>query len=195
MSIIYLDVEKTGEIDDFIAMCKSDSHINGVKLRKAHYKLGQQLAERIFCDLYHPTSKNTPSITLIVMMRAGLCFGMGIANKLEQLGLEVSILFYFNDEQWNKEKTNYPQFFDNDILLVDAVINTGDGIIKFAQTISNNKNIFFATNVLSKNAVKKFDDKRLYTIRVSEKTFKGSKTDGVKDGKGPDTGDRLFNTK
>jgi uracil phosphoribosyltransferase len=186
MSIISLDIKKDGEIIPLINICKSDSHVNGLQLRKAHYELGIMLANRMFNDL----SNNR--ITLLVMMRAGLCFGMGIADELERLGKEISILFYFCEEQWNKEKENRAIAFENDIILIDAVINTGDNILQLAKNIKNNKNIFFASNVLSENAMNKFENKYLYTIRISEKNFKGSKINVVKDGKGPDTGDRLF---
>jgi hypoxanthine-guanine phosphoribosyltransferase len=186
MSVLSLDIEKNSNLESFIAVCKSDSHINGLQLRKAHYELGKILASEIANNL----SDN--SITIIIMMRAGLCFGMGIADKLEQLNMKTSILFYYSEEQWDKEKNNYAQMLENDIILVDAVVNTGDSIIKFAQTIENNRNIYFATNIISRIAVDKFEDKSLYAIRISEKNFKGSKISIVKDGKGPDTGDRLF---
>jgi uracil phosphoribosyltransferase len=188
MSITSLDIEKNFEIEPLIAVCKSDSQTKGLPLREAHYELGKKLAKRMANDLPND------SITIIVMMRAGLCFGMGIADELEQLNKKVSVLFHFSEEQWNKEKDNCTHVLENDIILADAVINTGDNIIKFAQTIKNNKNIFFASNVLSEKAVNKFANESLYTIRISEKHFKGSKTSIIKDGKGPDTGDRLFNT-
>jgi uracil phosphoribosyltransferase len=187
MSIIsLLDTEKSNELASLIAVCKSDSSVQGQQLRETHYKLGNILAKRLFNDLPNH------DITIIIMMRAGLCFGLGIADGLEILGIKVSVLFYFNEEQWNKEKTNCLQALVNDLILVDAVINTGDSIIQFAQSIKNRKNIFFATNVLSEKAVHKFKDKYLYTTRVSENSFKGSKVSVVKNGKGPDTGDRLF---
>jgi uracil phosphoribosyltransferase len=187
MSIISLiDTDKSNELESLIAACKSDSLVQGLQLREAHYKLGNIMAKRTINDLPNH------DITIIIMMRAGLCFGLGIADGLEILGAKVSILFYFNEEQWNKEKINCPQALVNDLILVDAVINTGDGIIQFAQSIQNGKNIFFITNVLSEKAVYKFNDKCLYTTRISEKSFKGAKTPVIKDGKGPDTGDRLF---
>jgi uracil phosphoribosyltransferase len=128
-------------------------------------------------------------------MRAGLCFGMGIADELEEYGINVSILFYCDEEQWKNEKANCPQVFENDILLVDAVINTGNSIIQFSKTLPKSQTIFFSSNVISDKALNQFDNKSLYTVRISEKSFKGDKTDILKDGKGPDTGDRLFNTK
>jgi uracil phosphoribosyltransferase len=186
MSIISLNVEKNNEVESLIAICKSESQVCGLKLREAHYKLGNILARRMVNDL------SNHAITVIVMMRAGLCFGMGIADGLDVLGVEVSILFHFNDEQWNKEKAKWTQALTNDIILADAVINTGDSIIQLAQTLQNSRNVFFVSNVISEKVLQKFSDKSLYTIRISEKSFVGSKVSIVKDGKGPDTGDRLF---
>jgi uracil phosphoribosyltransferase len=186
MSIISLDLEKNSETESLISVCRSESQICGYKLREAHYKLGNVLARRVASDLPNH------DITIIIMMRAGLCFGMGIADALDVLGLKVSILFYFNDEQWNKEKVKWAQALTNDIILADAVINTGNSIIELAQTLQNSRNVFFTSNVLSEKAVHKFNDKCLYTIRISEKSFVGSKVSIIKDGKGPDTGDRLF---
>jgi len=187
MSIIsLLDTEKSDELESLINVCKSDSSIQGRQLREAHYKLGNIMAKRMINDL------TNGDITVIIMMRAGLCFGLGIADVLEILGIKVSVLFYFNEEQWNKEKTNYSLAFVNDLILVDAVINTGDTIIKLAQSIKNRGKIFFASNVLSEKTTYKFNDKCLYTTRISEKSFKGAKISVIKDGKGPDTGDRLF---
>jgi len=181
-----LDTDKNDELESLIAVCKSTSQVHGQQLRDAHYKLGNMLAKTMIKDL------PSHNITVIVMMRAGLCFGLGIADGLELLGIKVSILFYFNEWQWEKEKSNTTQALDNDIILVDAVINTGDSIMQFEQTILSNKNIFFATNVLSDKAIYKFKNKCVYTTRISEKSFEGARVSVVKNGKGPDTGDRLF---
>jgi uracil phosphoribosyltransferase len=193
MSIISLLESQTEmltakELESLITICKSDSQICGVKLRETHYKLGKMLAKRILDDLPEH------DITLIIMMRAGLCFGLGIADELEIFGLKTSVLFYFNDEQWKEEKLNWSHELTNKIILTDAVINTGDNIIRIAQAVKNNKNIIYATNVISYKAIQKFEDKCLYTTRISEKSFIGSKVSTIKDGKGPDTGDRLFFT-
>ena len=191
MSIISLLDNKTsqlksGELESLIAICKSDSQIHGIKLREAHYNLGKIMAKRIFNDL------SAIDITVIIMMRAGLCFGLGIADELEILGVKISVLFYYNEEQWNKEKVNLRQAQNNYIILTDAVINTGNNILQIAKSIKSNKNIFFVSNVLSDKAVAKFKDENLYTTRISEKNYTGSKISIIKNGKGPDTGDRLF---
>jgi len=191
MSIIVLDSEKNYEIKRLISLCKSDSPTSGsgANLREAHYKLGGMLANEIV------QNGCGPALTVIIMMRAGLCFGMGIADKLESLDIQTSVLFHYNDEQWKKESENCLHALDNDVLLVDAVINTGDNIIQLSETLPQNQHIIFVTNVLSEKAKEKFENRRLFTVRISQKSFVGSKTNIVQNGKGPDTGDRLFNTR
>ncbi|MCL1992767.1 MAG: uracil phosphoribosyltransferase [Spirochaetes bacterium] len=179
MSILSLEAEKNNEIKHFVNLCKSESGIHGFMLRDAHYKLGNILAKRMFNDFSDKTD-----ISVIVMMRAGLCFGLGIADKLEQLGINVSVIFHYE---------NCLPISTNKVIIVDAVINTGENIINFADKLIS-KNIIFATNVISEKAVHKFKNKILYTVRISEKNFKGAKVSAIKNGKGPDTGDRLFNT-
>ncbi|GHU39512.1 hypothetical protein FACS1894190_04520 [Spirochaetia bacterium] len=189
MSITYLDISKNIYANTLIDKCKSDSHINGVELRNVHYRLGCMLAHQIAVDL------NNRAVTVIIIMRAGLCFGMGISNELENIGIKPQILFYFDNNQWEKEKSNCLQALNNDILIVDSVINSGNSIIKFAQGILNNQKILFATNVISENALKKFYDRNIYAVRKSNHSFIGSKNNIVINNNGPDTGDRLFNTK
>jgi uracil phosphoribosyltransferase len=189
MSILYLDKEKNKEADMLIAVCKSDSQKHGIELRSAHYKLGGMLAKQMAEDL------NAVEITVIIMMRAGLCFGMGVADELDRNGIKTSVLFYHGNTQWEKERCNCQQALHNHILIIDAVINTGNSIMEFAETLSNNQNIFFVANVISEKAVETFKNKNVYTVRSSHTSFIGSKIDIVKNNKGPDTGDRLFNTK
>jgi hypoxanthine phosphoribosyltransferase len=90
------------------------------------------------------------------------------------------------------EKYSHKAELCGNVIIVDAVINTGDTVIQLAQSLESSKTIIFATNVLSVKAIPNFDGKNLYTIRVSEKHFKGDKITILKDGKGPDTGERLF---
>jgi len=189
MSIICLDLQKNKEVPSLIEICKSTSGRAGIILRKAHYQLGTMLANQIV-ELF----KNK-RITVVIMMRAGLPFGMGVADTLEENGLLTSILFYTNEIQWNKEKQNNPQSLKNTILLVDSVINSGESILKFSQQFVDCQDIYFIANVVSDKAFQRFNGKNLCAVRISQNSFVGAKTNIVKDNKGPDTGDRLFNTK
>jgi hypothetical protein len=78
MSIVSLiESEKTVELEELIAVCKSMSQINGIKLRDSHYKLGKLLCNKMLKEIHYD------EFTIIIMMRAGLCFGLGIADELE----------------------------------------------------------------------------------------------------------------
>ena len=60
-----------------IALCKSGSGCTGKALRNAHYELGQEVAKMIRCD-----SKDDDFV-VIILMRSGLPFGMGIADYFD----------------------------------------------------------------------------------------------------------------
>jgi uracil phosphoribosyltransferase len=169
-------------IDEYNRICKSDSGICGSKLRFAHTELGKYLGEVISCD-YPKTNK----ILLIVMMRAGLSFALGIADKLESIGKTVVITF-INHE--NSIITNYNLEDFELTIICDAVIRSGKGVLKIAE--QTQRNTIFATNVLDNTAIQKFSDYQVYTSRISDNSYVGTKQNTVIGGKGPDTGDRLF---
>jgi uracil phosphoribosyltransferase len=129
------------------------------------------------------------------MMRSGLCFGMGMADGLEYAGVKIQVLFHYDNEQWKKETSNCPHALSNTMFLVDAVINTGESIIMFSEQFTKSNRIIFVANVISKNGLKNFKNKEVYAIRISENSFTGSKSEIIINGRGPDTGDRLFNTR
>ncbi len=164
--------------------CKSNSGISGAKLREAHYRLGRELARYI--NKKEELNKNN-SITIFILMRAGLFFGIGISDELESLGFKVNILLSTNNTL--KEFDNN----DDKIIIVDAVINSGETVINLLQSL-NNKEIIVATNVISSSHIDRFDDIKTYATRISEKSYKGSNNKTVSNGKGPDTGDRLFSS-
>ncbi|MDR0910437.1 MAG: uracil phosphoribosyltransferase [Spirochaetaceae bacterium] len=189
MSIVNISKENPVGLETLISLCKSDSGVNGLNLRKAHYELGAFLAQRIQKDL------SLSEVTVIIMMRAGLSFGLGIADEMEKQGINATLFFHYNDEQWQKEKGNSPSALERPLIIVDAVINTGKGILEFAQRLPKEQPVFFTANVVSEKALNLFGNKNLYTIRVSQHSFIGSKLPAVQKGRGPDTGDRLFRTR
>ena len=189
MSVICLDIENSAEAGSLVDICKSDSGKSGATLRNAHYKLGLLLSKRIARDV-----SGCP-VSIVIMMRAGLCFGMGIADGLEQLKIEIRVLFFQNDEQWEKEQNNCPHALDSTVILIDAVINSGESIITFSKQLVQSQRIIFAVNVISEKGRENFEDKSVYAVRISKNSFIGSKSETTANGKGPDTGDRLFNTR
>lgn len=187
MSIITLPCSQLPLAEPFIQLSKSDSFADGAQLRNAHYQLGKILASTI------SNSLSSNSITIVILMRAGLCFGMGIADELEVSGKNTSVLFYYNMEQWAKEINNYPKISENQIILVDSVINTGKTILNLADSVPCLETIF-AANVVSEKALPLFENRRVFAVRVSRHSFIGSKTKFIGNNRGPDTGDRLYNT-
>ena len=92
-------------------------------------------------------------------------------------------------------KKNMSVIDNRNIIIVDAVIHTGKTLCAVAKEVMPYaKQIIIATNVIQNNAINLFNDYRLYAVRSSFNSFKGKKILSQIGEKGPDTGDRLFNT-
>ncbi|HLW63379.1 MAG TPA: phosphoribosyltransferase [Flavobacterium sp.] len=183
MSVIKLRTSDNG-ILELIENCKSTSGVSGVKLRNSHYLLGKEIAKQIE---FRPSKP----IAIIAMMRAGLFFAYGIADQIEELGIPVSLLLTYNDQlSCEDEKV----IEGKDVLIVDAVINTGKSIFRLLNDLPSQCQAKIATTVIPNSSVSIFDDYELYVIRTSENKYEGAKVRVVANGKGPDTGDRLFGT-
>jgi uracil phosphoribosyltransferase len=161
--------------------------IMGRQLRSAHYQLGEKIGESI---LKHTTSID---FSIVIMMRAGLCFANGIADQMEDLGASINMVFVHNDRVRIEDLY---LLANKKVVIVDAVINSGKSILHLMSQISqiDNQNIYIATTVIPEKALNIFEKNQLFTVRTSENTYKGAKVKNISDGKGPDTGDRLFNT-
>jgi hypothetical protein len=176
---------QNAEIERLISVCKSDSGICGTELRAAHQALGIHLGK-----LIAETEHNATCYAVIILMRAGLPFGLGIADVLEDNDKDVAVFFS------SKGKEIPDGFISTDydcVILADAVINNGDNILTLVNKLKV-CDVIFATNVMSKKATTKFFDKRIYAVRISQNSFKGSEVKTIQSGKGPDTGNRLFNS-
>lgn len=68
------ELNKTKEVEELIAITKSDSGISGPELAKAHIRLGELLAENI--DL------ESADTTVVALLRGGIFFAQGIYFKL-----------------------------------------------------------------------------------------------------------------
>lgn len=171
-------------ISQLIENCKSKSMITGRELRNTHRKLGEIIAK----DLY---SNDNKSIAIIVMMRAGLFFAEGIADQIEEMGGDV-MLILSNNNKLDNEDLKLIQ--NHEVIIVDAVVNTGKSIFKLIDSLKPTTSIKIATTVIPNSSLHLFESYNLYTIRTSDNKYKGAKIKVISNGKGPDTGDRLFNT-
>ena len=170
------------ETQALIDVCKSSSGITGKKLRDAHGKLGVLMAQLIARDY------SDDKFAVVIMMRSGLSFGLGIADALD-----APVLFYDGDNKklFSEQLEGNPQLTDYRMILCDGVINTGKSIMELANAYSK-YNPIVATNVISE----KYESSNMmpiYASRVSQNSYTGSKQKTISDGKGPDTSDRLFN--
>ncbi len=183
-----LNIFKTSCDSDsqLIESCKSAHMLKGYPLRHAHYNLGLRIAPMIADGV-----SVKRSFAVIAMMRAGFFFAQGIADKLEMDGYDVSLLpiqgGVISEEDLNRIKTR-------DALFVDAVINSGKSILALLSQLPSSSVIKIATTVIPEKSIATFTEYELFAIRTSENQYKGAKVDHIANGKGPDTGDRLFNT-
>ncbi len=170
----------SGEIKEQIGKCLSSSNVCGKDLREAHYYLGKQLGLQIQSD----KNLKSTNVGVLVMMRAGLPFGLGLADGLE-LSNNVDLLFSSSSDS---DFTKYDY-----VIIADAVINTGKTIFETIKRVDVAK-VIVATNVISEKYLGNFDNLDTYSVRVSANSFKGSNVKSVSNGRGPDTGDRLFSS-
>ena len=174
----------TDELVQLIETCKSSNLKTGKRLRDAHTRLGNMLATNLReCD-----KKN---LTVVILMRAGLCFGMGIVDQLEKMGIVPPTIF-ITEDQIPEQDMSYIQ--NRNVLVVDAVINSGNSALGLTKQLSTAASISFATAVIPEDSLDLLKDYFLYCARTSKNKYVGAKVKKITQGKGPDTGDRLFNT-
>jgi len=171
----------TPSIIDDISVTKSDSKVCGLKLREAHERLGAELAKEMCLQEFHRGEK----VDIIILMRSGLSFGLGVAKSIELMGHATRIFF----DKLPNDSDN--ELWKNPVVIVDSVINSGDSILKLLKTTTERRFIVLA-NVISSISLEKFSDFSTYVVRISENYFVGSHVKTVDGGLGPDTGDRLF---
>lgn len=188
MSIFILQDHLASCDKRWIERCQSKSMETGYRLRQAHYILGERIAEEIL----DKTNAHCSKFAVLVLMRAGLPFGMGIADKLEKAGSQVAIYFirYDIDDEIKSE------IADRTIILADAVINSGKSIQQIIATLpeATRQSAILATTVIPKETVPQFEQFNLLAVRVSSNQYQGAKVNMITQGQGPDTGDRLFGT-
>ena len=171
--------DMTDTIISDIAICKSDSGINGAKLADAHIRLGRILGEAMY--------RTIPNVNtaVLVLERGGRFFGDGVYTGFG------GVLF-----SYDPKKDDLPGIHNNIVIIVDSVINTGRSII---DTISKLKQldpdteVIIATNVIQEKAIELLKEYKIFAVRTSTNSFVGSRQSEQKNGKGPDTADRLYN--
>lgn len=175
----YILNKERSDLAEFISVCKSNSGINGARLANAHFTLGQAIGEKIAAFL---PNKNT---AVLVLERGGRFFGDGLYT-------EFGGTLY----SYNPKEAELPRIPQENIIIVDSVINSGRSVLEVVEKLKSmkpNAEIFIAVNVIQNNAVDLLRDFKVFAVRTSENFFIGSRQNSQKNGKGPDTADRLFN--
>lgn len=177
-SLIVLADEDAGTSDD-IAICKSNSGINGSRLAAAHIRLGEKVGKRIATVF---PEKNT---SILVIERGGRFFGDGVY-------LGAGGIFY----SMNPKKDDIPVINTERVVIVDSVINTGKSIMRIVDEIKKHNpgvDVIIAANVIQNEAVELFKDYLVFATRLSKNSFVGVNQSKQNGRTGPDTADRLFN--
>lgn len=175
----YILADIDGGIADDIAICKSNSGINGAKLAAAHIRLGRKLGEVMRGFI--------PNINaaVIVLERGGRFFGDGVYTGFGGT-------FY----SYNPKADELPDIQQGFAVIVDSVINTGKSVLDMVDKLKQKNpdiEIAIVSNVIQKDAVDLMQGYKVFAIRTSANSFVGSRQAMQKNGKGPDTADRLFN--
>ena len=167
------------EIKEEVAICKSNSGINGSRLAAAHFSLGKKIGTEI--------SKVIPSddAAVLVLERGGRFFGDGVY-------MNFGGRFF----PYNPSKEPLPSIDASVIVIVDSVINTGKSLLEVVNQlrIANPlSEIIIVSNVIQEKAVPILQDYKVFTVRISSNSFKGKNQATQIGNTGPDTADRLFN--
>ncbi len=167
------------DVENDIAICKSNSGINGNRLAQAHLNLGKKIGQKLVEIIPH---HNT---AVLVLERGGRFFGDGLylafGGKLYPV---------------NPSKEQLPNILESIVVIVDSVINTGKSLLKIIsqlQEANPNIEIVIAANVIQEKALHLFDNYKLFAIRTSANSFKGQNQATQIGNTGPDTAERLFN--
>ena len=175
----YILADNDGSIADDIAICKSDSGVNGARLADAHIRLGRKLGEVMRGFI--------PNINaaVIVLERGGRFFGDGVYTGFGGT-------FY----SYNPKTDALPDIQQGLAVIVDSVINTGKSVLDMITKLKKKNpeiEIVIVSNVIQNDAVDLLQGYKVFAVRTSANSFVGSRQATQKNGKGPDTADRLFN--
>ena len=175
----YILADKDNNIADDIAICKSNSAVNGAPLAAAHIRLGKKLGEDMRKIIPHVDS------AVIVLERGGRFFGDGVYTGFGGT-------FY----SFNPKHDELPDIKQGVAVIVDSVINTGKSVLDMIHKLKLRNpeiEIVIVSNVIQEDAIDLMKGYKNFAIRTSANSFVGSRQSTQKNGKGPDTADRLFN--
>ena len=175
----YILEKERSDITEYISVCRSDSGINGARLANAHFRLGQILGQKI--KEFLPDDDTA----ILVLERGGRFFGDGLYTTFGGT-------FY----RYNSTETELPNIYQDNVIITDSVVNTGRSVLSTVDKLKQSApdiEIFVAANVVQRKALELLRDYKIFTVRTSDNYFVGSRQTEQRNGKGPDTADRLFN--
>lgn len=188
----YYELKSKYPLDNLINKTRI-GNTTAMELRKIHYEFGKLLGLEILgsrpkINKQAITSQgNKESLTffddrdfvVVGILRAGLYLSEGIRE-----------IFPSCEYILCKNAERLSHYTQKNIILVDAVINTGETIINFLDSIHKNNRIYIATNVIYNETIDKLlnisQSIDIFSIRKSQNTYVGKGAN--------DTGNRIFNS-
>ena len=167
------ELKKNEEINNLIAITKSDSGISGPELAKAHIQLGMAMGSQM-------TGFEPEDTTIVAILRGGIFFAEGMYFAM---GCKF--------QTYNPKHEQFVRPETKNVILVDSVINTGKTLLKMLEQ-NEGAGMKVACCVINEKAVPLFDN-ILYALRVSKNSYVGENVKKQKGKVGPDTTMRLFN--
>lgn len=175
----YILSDNCDDIANDIRICKSDSGINGSPLASAHIRLGERLGSVMRGVIPDKDS------AVIVLERGGRFFGDGVYSGFGGT-------FY----SYDPKKETMPVITKGIAIIIDSVINTGRSVLETAEILREQNpgiEIVIVSNVIQDKALELLKGCKVFAVRTSSNSFVGRRQASQRNGKGPDTADRLFN--
>lgn len=175
---------------------------SSAELADAHQQIGQFMAYKMLSefeleefDIPHPLGTKTgfkleKNIIIVCLMRAGLFYSIGVrsvfqnarfmlVNPKRDIGLADESILDVIDE-------------NSKVIVLDAVINTGETMIPFVDQLEKRKpkKVILSTIVIPEKTIElleeKYSEHNIYIFRSSKDSYRASGAN--------DTGNRLFST-
>lgn len=175
----YIMANEKNDIAEDIKICKSNSGINGAPLADAHIRLGKILGGVLKGIIPQIDS------AVIVLERGGRFFGDGVYTGFGGT-------FY----SYDPKNDILPDIQQGIAVIVDSVINTGKSVLDMIDRLKQKNpeiEVIIAANVIQEKTINILQKYKVFAIRTSDNSYIGSRQATQKNGKGPDTADRLYN--
>ena len=164
------------KVESLINRAKSDSGLHGSELRMVHYMIGRRLGYELVKNV------DIEDVVLMPLLTGAIPLAFGVGEVIDTKMIMVDL----------HHDMELPEVKEETIILIDEVINSGQGILKIADHYSNEHRIILVTSAMPENSEALNSPYDIYTFRVSKHRYIGAMVSERKGNKGPDTAARLY---